>query len=182
NSVLLQEVPETGLLAARSDFRDNRCDAFWLGERFRRHLLDNISLDDVSGLDVTVVRDADAALHAVRDFPGIVLEATQRPDLALEHDYVVAQQAHLGIALDGTIHHLAAGDGADLRDTEGILDFRPSQVGLLDDGIQQAGHGALHFILQLVNDGVQPDVHLLLLSQFLRLAFGADVEADDDRV
>src|SRR5215469_13812919 len=48
--------------------------------------------------------------------------------------------------------------------------------------LKQAAHGTLDLVLQLVDDRVQADIHFLLLRELLRLAFGAHVEADDDRV
>src|SRR5208283_5583190 len=71
-----------------------------LGECYCRHLLDYIRLDDISRLDVTVVCDTDAALHAVAYFAGIVFKAPQRSDFAFEHHRVVAQESHIGVALD----------------------------------------------------------------------------------
>src|ERR1035438_165644 len=64
-------------------------------------------LDHVAGFDVAIIRDRDAALHAVADFFGVVLEASQRSNLALEHDHIVAQQADFGFALDLPIGHAA---------------------------------------------------------------------------
>ena len=133
-------------------------------------------------LDVTVVCDADAALHAIRYFPGIVLEAPQRSDFALEDDHVVAQQAYIRITLDQAVRHQATSDGTDLGNAEGLANLGASQVRFLDDRFEQTGHRALHFVLQFVDDRVQADVNLLLLGQFLRLAFRANVEADDDGV
>src|SRR6516164_6072333 len=153
-----------------------------LSERFRRYPLDHERLDDVAGLDVTVVGDANAAFHAVAHFAGIIFEAPQRAHLALEHDHIVAQQSHFGIALDKAIDHVAASDRAHLGDAEGLADRGASLVGLLEDRFQQARHGALHFILQLVDDGVQANVHLLLFGQLLRLTFRAHVEPDDDGI
>ncbi len=55
-------------------------------------------------------------------------------------------------------------------------------VGLLDDRFEQALHRFLDLVLQLVNDGVQADVHFFLIGDFGGLALGAHVEADDDGV
>src|SRR6202051_1909600 len=62
-----------------------------LNHCFRGDPLRGECLDHVAGFDIAIVRDRDAALHAIGDFLGVVLEAPQRSDLALEHDYVVAQ-------------------------------------------------------------------------------------------
>ena len=49
---------------------------------------------------------------------------------ALVNDDVVAQQAHLGAALDLAFGDLAARDLADLRDVEDLLDRRVAQEDL----------------------------------------------------
>ena len=79
-------------------------------------------------------------------------------------------------------HHAAAGDGANFRNAEGFLHLRAALVGFLEGRLEQAGHGALDLVLQLVNDRVQADVDLFLVGQFLRLAFRTHIEADDDGV
>ena len=78
--------------------------------------------------------------------------------------------------------HVAAGHRADFGHAERVAHFGAAQISLLDGGLQQAGHGFLNLILQLVNDGVQPDIHLLHFRQLLRLAFRTHAEADDDGV
>ena len=57
-----------------------------------------------------------------------------------------------------------------------------AERGLLVGDGEQARHGLLDFIGDIVNDGVQPDVHLLKLRQFRSFALRADVEPHDDRV
>src|SRR5579864_4630687 len=86
-----------------------------LSDHFRRDALGDKRFDHVPGFDVTVVRNRDAALHAVGDFLGIVFKAAQRVDLALEHDHVVAQQADFGIALDRAVDDAATGDRSNFR-------------------------------------------------------------------
>lgn len=60
------------------------------GGEFGRDLLRHKGLDRVAHLDVVEVRNADAALHAVRHFFRIVLETLERGQLALEHRHAVA--------------------------------------------------------------------------------------------
>ena len=134
------------------------------------------------GLDVAVVRDRDAALHAVGDFLGVVFEAAQRSDFAFEHDDVVAQQANFGVVLDHAIGHAATGNRSHLRDAESFEHLGAALVSFFDRRFEQAGHGALDLVLQFVNDRVQADVDFFLLGQFLRLALRPHVEADDDGV
>src|SRR5271165_5512821 len=153
-----------------------------LYECFGRYALRDEVLDDISDFNVTVIGDRDAAFHAVPHLADILLEASHRAYFALEHHYVVAQQANLGIALYDTIGHVAACNRAHLGNAEGVAHLGTPQIGFFDNRFEQASHGLLDFILQLVNDGVQADVHLLLLRQFLRFAFRSHIEADDDGV
>src|SRR5271170_8007432 len=88
----------------------------FLSNYFRGNPFRSKSLDHISNLDVAVVGDRDAALHAIRNLAGIILEAPQRSHLALEHLHVVAQQSHFGIALDQAIAHPATGDSPNFRD------------------------------------------------------------------
>ena len=64
--------------------------------------------------------------------------------------------------------HLAAGHGADLGDAEGLADLGLALVDFLEHRREQAGHGLLDLVGQVVNDRVQADVDLLLLGQRLR--------------
>src|SRR5215469_177374 len=157
----------------------NRCG---LGECFLGHPLGDKRFDHVPGLDVTVVGDADSALHAVAHFAGIILEAPQGCDFTLKDNHIVAQQSNFGVALDDAIEHVASGDGPHLGNAEGLANLGASLIGFLDQRLKKTRHCTLHLVLQLVNDRVQTDVDLLLLREFLRLALWTYVEADDDRV
>src|SRR3974390_418366 len=97
----------------------------------------------VAGLDVAIVRDRDAALHTVGDFLGIVFEASQRSDLAFEHDNIVTQQAHFGVAFDNSIGNAATGNRSNFGDAEGFEHLGASLVSFLDGRFEQPAHGAL---------------------------------------
>ena len=68
---------------------------------------------------------------------------------------------------------VAAGDGADLGNAERVADFGRAEPRFLDDGLQHAGHGALNLVDDVVDDGVETDVHLFAVGQFSGLAFGS---------
>src|SRR5947208_12763508 len=89
-------------------------------------------LDYIASLYVIEISDSNAAFHAVSDFAGIVFEALQRTDFAFVNLDAIAHQAHIRIAFNQTIHHVTAGNGANLGHTEGLAHFRASQVSLLD--------------------------------------------------
>src|SRR5437762_1468762 len=135
-------------------------------------------LDYIANFDVTVTGDADTALHTVAHFGDIVFEAAQRTDAPLVDHHVVAQQTHIGIALDHAIDHRATSDGSDLGHSEGVADFGAAKVCFLDRRFEQSEHGFLDLVLQLVDDRMQADVNLLLFGEFLRFALGTYVEAD----
>src|SRR5208337_318993 len=176
-SVLLHDVPETAF--SRREISSGTTVRFVLYEGFGRNPLGNEVLNDISDLDVAIISDRDAAFHAVTHFADVFLEAPHRADLALEDDYVVAQQSDFGIALDHAVGDVTAGHGTHFRNAEGIAHLSASKVGLFDDRFEQSGHGALDFILQLVNDRVQADVNLFLLRQFLRFALRPHIESDN---
>src|SRR6185436_10247926 len=79
----LQGLPLTGAACRRAEKRGSRLAARRGGRRLhrgllgqtRRDLLHDVGLDDVGDLDVVEAIDADAALEAVLDLRGIVLEA-----------------------------------------------------------------------------------------------------------
>src|SRR5262245_14225594 len=84
-------------------------------------LLDHLEgLDDVAHLDVVVPSDPETALEAFLDLAHVVLEALQRVELAGVDDLAVANQAHPVVALDEALHHVAAGDVAELGDLEDL--------------------------------------------------------------
>src|SRR5208283_563611 len=150
-----------------------------LYEGFGRYFLGDEVLDDISYLDVAVIGDGDAALHSIPHFADIFLEPPHRANFALEHDHIVAQQANFGVTLDYAIGDQTAGDGTHLGNTESVAHFGAAEIRFLDDRFEQAGHGPFDLVLQFVNDGVQTDVNLFLLRQFLRLAFRPHIETDD---
>ena len=153
-----------------------------LGDAFGGDFFGYEGFDYVADFNVAVVGDGDAAFHAGADFGGIVFEAAERGDFAFEDDDIVAEEADFGVALDVAVGDAAAGDGADLGDAESFEYVGAALVNLFDGGLEEAGHGALHLVLQFVNDGVETDVDFFLVGEFLRFALGANVEADDDGV
>src|SRR5579864_6894973 len=149
---------------------------------FRRDPLGHKRFNRVTTLNVVIVADCNAALHAVANFAGIILEALQRANLSFVHLNAIADQAHVRIAFDGPILHIASGHRANLGYAEDVPHRRPAHIGFLDDGFEQAGHGFLDLVLKLINDGVQANIHLLHISQLLRFALRTHAETDNHRV
>src|ERR1039458_5116583 len=116
------------------------------------------------------------------DFADIFLKAPHRANLALEHHHIVAQQASFRVAFNDTIGDVTTRNHTYLGYTEGVANIGASKINFLDDWLEQSRHGALNLIRQLVDDGVQANVNLLLVGQFLSFAFRPHVEADDDGI
>src|SRR5258708_2512316 len=138
--------------------------------------------NDIRGLDIGEVSNGDAALESGLDLAGVVLEGLQGLDFSSKHHHVVAKYAHFAVALDLPIDHHAARHIADLADAEHFAHLGAALVNLFEDRLEHAGHGALQLVRQLVDDGVQADIHLFLFSQRSCVSFGAHVEADDNGV
>src|SRR5712691_357103 len=77
----------------------------------RLEFLDLERLDDVADLDVLEALDADAAFEALPHFGHVVLEVSQRADLAFVDHAVVPQQANVRRPRNHAVDHHAAGDG-----------------------------------------------------------------------
>src|SRR5580658_10250757 len=112
----------------------------FLSNYFRGNSLRGKSLDHIANLDVAIIRDRDAALHAICNLFGIVLEAPQRSNFTFEHLHVIAQQAHFGVALDQTITHATAGHRPNFRDAEHVQHLSAALVVFLEGGFEQAAH------------------------------------------
>src|SRR5690606_14895881 len=145
-------------------------------------LFDAEAFDDVALADVFVVLEGHAAFLAHLDFLDLVLEALERLELAFVDDDVVADEADARATLDHALGDTAAGDLADLGDVEHFEDFGIADKGLAPFGLQEAAHGILHVLDEVVNDVVIADFDAVAGRQFLSLLVGTDVEADDDGI
>src|SRR6478736_8782418 len=112
----------------------------WLRRSERRpDLLDFEALDAVTRLVTVKAVEADTALETGAHLVGVVLEATQGADLALEDGIRAAADARGGIARDLALGDKAAGDKA-LGDREDLAHLGAAQLVLLEVGIEQIGH------------------------------------------
>ena len=76
----------------------------------------------------------------------------------------------------------AAGHSAALAEREELADFGGAHHHGFLDGFQQAGHGVLHFIDQLVNDLVLLDLHTVLFGSVGSSLVHARVESKNNRL
>src|SRR5215813_4673090 len=86
------------------------------------HRLHPVALDDVADLHVLVVLEGHAAFLAGEYLAHVVLEALELAELAFVHHHVVADEPHIGAALDHAVGDPAARDVADLGDLENLQD------------------------------------------------------------
>src|SRR4028119_558815 len=100
----------------------------------RRYLFAEVGLDHVARLEVLEALEADTAVEAGPHLGHVVLEAPEGRDLPLVHHPVVAQQPDAGGARDDPFDHMAAGDGAPLRNLEGVAPPGPAARHLAEGG------------------------------------------------
>ena len=74
------------------------------------HALHPVTLDNVADFHILIIFERHAAFLAGGDFTRVILEALELRQLALMHDDVVADQPHIGAALDRAVGDPAAGD------------------------------------------------------------------------
>src|SRR5262249_51356005 len=84
------------------------------------HLLDAVALDRVALPHVLVALEGHAAFLAGAHLARVVLETLELRELAVVDDDVVADETHIGAALDHAVGDAAAGDLADLGHREDL--------------------------------------------------------------
>src|SRR5262249_15579097 len=153
-----------------------------LGSERTLDRLDVEALDDVAGPQVLIVGERHAAFLPRRHLSDLALEALQGRERSLVDHDVVADEPHLGTALDLPLGHAAASDLADLGDIEDLEDGRVTQRDLAQGGCEQPRHRRLHVVDEIVDDVVVADLDARLVGQRLGLDVGAHVEPYDHRM
>src|SRR5258708_486252 len=121
------------------------------------HVFDAVRLDHVVHLDVIVAGNLEAALEALADFAGIVLEAFERLEAGRAirwrvDDHAAADEANLRRTLDRALRDVATGDRADAADLERLADDGASQVHDFLARLQLAFEGGANVVGQVVDD------------------------------
>src|ERR1051326_2280892 len=160
--------PNNGLLT------NTRC-----GLERAQYRLHPIAFDDVALAHVLEVLERHAAFLAGEYLARVILEALELRQLAFVDHHVVADETHVGAALDGSIGDAAARDLADLGDGEDFQDFRRAERGLARGRREQPGHCLLHVLHEVVDDVVVADLGAGAFGRLARFLVGAHVEADD---
>ena len=139
------------------------------------------ALESVADFYVVEIGDTRSAFKSSANFSGVFLEALQRAERSGVNDRAIAHYAHLRVAFQNAIDDEAACDRAGSLDLENVAHFGVTDNRFLENWIEQAEHGFLHFVADFINDGVVANVHVFALSEFGGFAFGAYVESDDHR-
>src|SRR5215475_11318041 len=139
--------------------------------------LDVETLHHIADADILVAGECHAALLSGGHLAHLVLEALQGGQRALVNDDVVANEPHLGAALDLAIRDAAARNPADLGNIEHLQNLGVAKEHLAHGRRQQPGHGLLHVVDQVVDDVVVADLDAGLVGGKFRLRVGTHVEA-----
>src|SRR5260370_15135681 len=94
------------------------------------HRLHPVALDGVAGAHVLEILERHAAFLAGTDLTHVVLEVLELRKLALVNHHVVANEPHVGAALDRAVDHAAARDLADLGHVEDLQGLRVAEPAL----------------------------------------------------
>src|SRR5579863_1644395 len=139
------------------------------------------ALDLVPDTYVLIVLHADPTLRTGADFAGIVLEASQGLERALEDHDVVTQHADRVIAPHQTFGHQTARDDTELARAEHLAHLCDAHDGLLDLRLQHTGHHLFHIVDGLIDDAVVANGDACLLERIACGGIGTHIEADDQR-
>src|SRR3954468_16862121 len=133
-------------------------------------------LEDVADLHVVEVLEMEAALEALLDLAGVVLEALERVDHRRIDDSAVPDDAHLRVPADEPVRDHATGDRADPRRAECLAHLGLADRLLRLDGGEHADERLLDVLRQLVDDVVRAYLDTLALRHRSGLGVRADVE------
>src|SRR5204863_6942866 len=156
--------------------RSNRSSATSMALDRARDLADLVGLDDVAFLDVLVSLDADAALVTGGDVSHVVLESSQRMQLALVNDDPIADQTNLRVTRDRPAGDVAARDDTLLGNPERGANLSLAELVFLALRRQHAGQRRLDVVDRVVDHAVEAEIDALLVGERARLLVGTDVE------
>src|SRR5439155_12626755 len=96
------------------------------------HLADAETFQDVANLDIVEIRHTRSAFKPGANFAGVILESLQRVELRGINYRTFAQHAHLRVALQDAVNHVAARNRSRALDAERVSHFGPAQVRFRD--------------------------------------------------
>src|SRR6266849_5763619 len=121
------------------------------------------AFQDIADLHVVEIGGSRAAFKTSAYFGCVILESLQRAELRCVNHNSFAQHAHLRVALQDAIGHVAARNRSRALDAERVAHFRPAQVRFRDHRLEQSFHGLLQFVGYFVDNVVRANVHVFLL-------------------
>ena len=139
-------------------------------------------LDEVAFYDVVVALDAQTALHVETCLLDIVFTMLERREFASMDHNTVTDYAAFVSTFGFTLTHDTTCDRTHLGDTESLQYLEGSRNLLLDLWREHTCHSRLDLVDGIVDDGVDTDIHLLVLCHLTRCASRTHIEADDNSV
>ena len=128
-------------------------------------LLNSVCLYDITNLDIIVSLDVKTAIHTGMHFLCIILEPLERSKFSgVDHD-TVTDHTHLGGSLKLTLTYDSSGNSTHLGNLECLLNLGSSSDDLLLLRLKHTLDTALEFIDTVIDDRVETNLNLLLLSK-----------------
>ena len=140
------------------------------------NLLDFKDLDQVSHFYIGVVLHADTTLHAVANVAGVVLEATQRLQLALVDHHVVTQHANGLGAIDSALVTIQPAIWPNFGERNTSRTSAMPTISSRNSGASIPVR-LLHIVNQIVDDVVITQIYGLALHQRASGVVGTHIES-----
>src|ERR1017187_4454600 len=150
------------------------------GLQTRSDFFDRVTLQDVAFLDSREILQPQTTLRPGFGLPNVVLEMLEAGNSALVLHGLAAQQPDPRTARDAAISDDTTRHRRALGKLEHLAHFRVADDDFLRIWLQQALHRFLDLLDQLIDDGVQPDLYILVLGRVRDTAFRFYAEPDDD--
>ena len=144
--------------------------------------LDRVTFDNVAGLEVLEILEAQTAFAAGFDFFDVILEMLEAGDTAFELDGFAANDADAADALEPSAVDVTAGDLGAFGELENLADFGAADDGFLGFGFEKAFHGFFNLVEEFIDDGVEFDLDVFAFGGVGDAGFGFDAKADDNGV
>src|ERR1035441_158664 len=150
------------------------------GLQTRGDFFDRVTLQDVAFLDSGKILQPQAALRPGFGLPDVVLEMFEARNASLILNSLAAQQPDPRTPRDAAIGDDTTRHRRSLGKLEHLAHFRVADDDFLRIWLQQAFHRFLDLLNQLINDGVQLNLYILVLRRVRDAAFRFHTKPDDD--
>src|SRR6476660_6116212 len=106
----------------------------------RCHTLNDVRLNLICHFDIVEVLQTNTALETFTDLGDVILETSQRTDIAFPGNNAVANQTSSRIASYGSINHHAASDCSRFLNAEHFTNISLADDLLFLDGFEHSNH------------------------------------------